>query len=244
MQRIKLFCFPYAGGSSIIFHKWKAYLDTHVELIPVELAGRGRRLSEPLYNDVSEAVDDVLKLIKDKIDDAPYFLFGHSLGARISYEVAQRISVSNLSPPKHIFFSGRGAPHVKREDDKQYHLMDAAEFKKEVLELGGTPPEFFEHPELMELFLPMLKNDFKMAETGIVHEVIRPLQNDITVFLGKDDDLTAAQCDGWKNHTSGVCNIHHFEGGHFFLHQETSALVNIINSVSRTIRSDKSISAF
>lgn len=33
------------------------------------------------------------------------------------------------------------------------NLLD---FRKKVLELGGTSPEFSEHPELMELFIPLL----------------------------------------------------------------------------------------
>jgi hypothetical protein len=91
--------------------------------------------------------------------------------------------------------------------------MSDAEFKKEVLELGGTPPEFFEHPELLQIFLPMLKNDFRMAEQELVGELI-PIEGDITVFLGKEDDLTPEQCDGWKLYTRQVCRMYYFEGGH------------------------------
>lgn len=229
MPRLKLFCFPYAGGSSVIFNKWKKYLDESIELVPVELAGRGKRIDEPLYKDVEGAIDDVFSIVTKEITGASYALFGHSLGAMITYQLAKRISNAGLSQPKHIFFSGRSAPHLIRPDRKKFHLMNEADFRKEVIALGGTPAEFFEHPELVQLFLQLLKNDFKLAETDYHEQEINPFKEDITVFLGKDDELTSEQCDGWKIHTLKICNIHHFNGGHFFLNDETERLVHLIN---------------
>ncbi len=57
--KIKLFCIPYAGGSARTFLGWKRWLDPSIELIAVELTGRGDRAGLPLYNEVSEAVADI-----------------------------------------------------------------------------------------------------------------------------------------------------------------------------------------
>lgn len=233
MSKIKLFCFPYAGGSSVIFHRWKQYLDSGIELVPIELAGRGKRIHEPLYEDVQAMLDDVFERTKHDITHSSYALFGHSLGSTISYGLANRVRELCLPPPVHLFFSGRSAPHVKKKEEKIYHLMNEEEFKKEVMALGGTPAEFFVQPELMQLFLPMLRNDFKLAETELNRE-IHPFDESITVFMGKDDDLTAEECDGWKKHTRQVCTLHYFEGGHFFLHNELEKMVRIINGILNT----------
>ncbi len=230
---IKLFCFPYAGGSSGVFSNWKQYLHAGIELVPVELAGRGKRIHEPLYKDISEVVNDVFQLMKADIAYGPYALFGHSMGCMIAYDLMEKIRNSNLHRPLHLFFSGRGAPHLKREDEKKYHLMNDKDFKRAIIELGGTPLEFFEHPELLELFIPLLKNDFKIAETGIEKREIHPLDESITIFLGKEDDLTAEQCDGWKRHTKKLCSIHYFQGGHFFLHKQTQKMVTLIDHILR-----------
>ena len=128
-----------------------------------------------------------------------------------------------------IFFSGRGAPCVARDKEIKYHLLSENEFKTEVLELGGTPPEFFDHPELLELFMPILKNDFKLAETAVIHEKITPLDCDITIFTGKDEDLNSDQRNNWMKHTNGICSMHYFNGGHFFLNEVTDELVRFIN---------------
>jgi medium-chain acyl-[acyl-carrier-protein] hydrolase len=230
MTKTTLFCFPYAGGSATIFHKWKQYLHPGIELAPVELAGRGKRMQEAHYRDIAEAVDDIFVRVKDRISQSPYALFGHSLGSSICYELADKIRRQGLPAPKHLFFSGWSAPHARREKEKKYHLMNDYDFRREVLELGGTPPEFFEHAELLQIFLPLLKNDFRLSETLEYSGTADPFEESITVFLGKDDELTAEQCDGWKRYSKGLCSIHYFEGGHFFLLDETEQIVNIINN--------------
>ena len=230
MSKIKLFCFPYAGGSAVVYYKWKQYLDKEIELIPIELAGRGVRIHEPLYPVVPAAINDVYKIVSEMINGSPFALFGHSMGGMISYQLSQKLREEGNHSPIHVFFSGRRAPHVKRHDEKKYHLLDEEEFKKEILSLGGTPRELFDHPELLKVFLPLLKNDFKLAETDVHEGEINPLDCNISVLLGKYDDLTTEQCDGWKKHTKKLCSIHYFEGGHFFLHEKAKQIVRLINN--------------
>ena len=98
------------------------------------------------------------------------------------------------------------------------------------MEMGGTPKEFFEHPELMELLLPLLKGDFRLAETYTQEEKDAPLDCNITVLSGKQDEDTTEDVEAWKIHTKKKCDIFYFEGGHFFIHEETEKLVNIINA--------------
>jgi medium-chain acyl-[acyl-carrier-protein] hydrolase len=233
MQRVNLFCIPYAGGSSLIFNRWKACLNDHIELRPIELAGRGKRAYEALYRDIDAAVEDVFNRIHDQLDQ-PYALFGHSMGSRIVFELARKIKREKVSAPVHIFFSGSGAPHKRNSNEKIFHLMKDDEFREEVISLGGTPAELFQHPELQELFVPLLKNDFRISECYKAPGEIQPFDSSITVFVGKDDDLDSEECNGWKNYTTAVCTLHYLNGGHFFLHRETEILVELINNVLLT----------
>jgi medium-chain acyl-[acyl-carrier-protein] hydrolase len=231
MQNIKLFCFPYAGGSSIVFSKWKQFLTKNagIELRALELPGRGIRMLEPLYAGLPEAVEDLYQMISDEISESPYALFGHSLGGLLVYELAQKIKQLNTRQPLHLFFSGKSAPHVERK--KKYHLMNNEEFKRELLQLGGTPPEFFDHPELMDLFLPLLKHDFKLAETSLTERKLDPLDCDITVFLGKEDhEISIEDANGWKLHTQRSCTLHYFNGNHFFINDEAAAVTKLIDN--------------
>ena len=227
-MKVKLFCIPYAGGSAVIYNRWKQYLQAGIELRPIELAGRGRRIQETPYHNWSEAVEDIFGIIKDEIYESRFMLFGHSLGALLTYELAQLIRKNGLPRPDHVFFSGSGAPHLR--DKKNYHLLGDEEFKDKVLRLGGTPRELFDHPELIDMFVPLLKNDFMLAEAKSFLGVT-PLQDDITVLLGKEDDLTAEQCEEWRRYTQRSCQLRYFKGGHFFINDETRAITDIINNV-------------
>ena len=218
---------PYAGGSSVVFSKWPAYLDKTIELVPIELAGRRNRLLEPLYDDYQEMVDDIVSMLKSNID-SEYAIFGHSLGGYAAYDVFNTLKANSLPLPQHVFFSGVAVPHLM-ETEKKYRGMSEEEFIKILKEFGGTPPEFFEYPELLEVFLPVLRSDFGLLETRDHTHNTTPLNIDITVFLGKDEPLTPKQCDGWKNYSDKIVTICYFEGGHFFLNSELDKMIQIIN---------------
>jgi medium-chain acyl-[acyl-carrier-protein] hydrolase len=240
MQTIKLFCFPYAGGSAVIFNQWKRYLQPGIELVAIEYAGRGKRIDEALYKDLPDAIEDLFQLIKPQLGRSPYALFGHSLGGLVVYELAQKIRAHRLPAPMHIFFSGKRAPHIEKKDEKKYHLMDDDEFRKELIGLGGTPPDFFENHELVNVFLPILRNDFKLTEMDTCHGEIHPLDNSISVFLGRDEELTPEPYEEWKKHTKGICNIHYFDGNHFFLHKQAAQVAGLISQTLKNAYHDDS----
>lgn len=234
MEKVALFCFPYAGGAAASYNTWRQYLNGTMQLRAVELAARGRRMREANYNSLHDAVDDVFNIIKDEVAASPYVLFGHSMGSVIALELAHKIRDNNLPGPGHIFFSGRAAPQVPRKNKRTLHHLPDEQFKEEIMKLGGTPKEFFQHPELMEVFLPLLKGDFRLTETYVHHEKDSPLACNITVFSGTQDEDSPEEVEAWKVHTTGSCDFHYFEGGHFFLHEETEKIVDIIsNTVSR-----------
>ncbi|WP_411859686.1 thioesterase II family protein, partial [Bacillus velezensis] len=76
----KIFCLPYAGGSSAIYYKWRRLMSDSLTIHPIELKGRGTRINEDFYEHLDEAVNDIYDLIKDQIRECDYALFGHSMG--------------------------------------------------------------------------------------------------------------------------------------------------------------------
>ena len=229
---MKLFCFPYGGGSASIFTKWKPFIGSEIQLKAIELAGRGRRIDEAFYTDFDALIKDVLCLIKKDIEVEKYVLFGHSFGAKIAFELAREINAIGLPGPRHIFFSGRGAPYTPGKNEKNYDDLTDDEFINELLEIGGTSDDFFKQSELLNIFLPILRSDFKLAERGEVeNKKIIPLDGDITIFLGKEDDLTPEQVDNWKYYTEGICTIHYFSGGHFFINDQYRKVISKIKDI-------------
>lgn len=230
-QKIKLFCLPYAGGSAqTIYTKWNDHLDSNIELRPIELTGRGARIAESLYLNIEEAIDDVLEQIRDEIINYDYAIFGHSMGSMLTYKVLQRIDNLKLPPPIHSFFSGRRAPHCPSRKTVPYSKMNELELEKEMIELGGTPPEFFEYPELKNIFMPIIKSDFKIADSLVEKFEIVPFNYDISVFIGKEENVTREEANEWIQHTNKNCSIEYFDGGHFFLLDQMQAVIESINN--------------
>jgi surfactin synthase thioesterase subunit len=229
MKKTKLFCLPYAGGSATIYEKWKRYLHPSIELIGVDYSGRGRRFSEPLFDDFKKIVDDIFFILKDEITNSPYSIFGHSMGALVAYELAYKIQKEDLPMPIHIFLSGKGAPQFSHRD-KMIHNLDNHKFKEELLKLDGTPKEVLENDALMEIFLPILKSDFKAIEEYTYFEKAAPIDCNFTILYGKDEKMPINKISEWQVHTKNKCNFFSFSGGHFFLHDHSEDIVSLINN--------------
>ncbi|WP_443659042.1 thioesterase II family protein [Clostridium algidicarnis] len=224
-----LFCLPYAGGSESIYYKWKNHLHTSIQVVPIELKGRGKRFNEFFYESLEEAVDDIFENIKDKIVDDDFAIYGHSMGSLLAYELYYKIYNENGKMPKHMFFSGYKAPSILRKE-KQIYLLPDEEFIKEVIELGGTTQEVAENDELIKLFTPILRSDFKMLEKYLYKEKEDKIQCDISILNGKEDDITLEEILEWKNHGDKGFKVYNFEGNHFFINTNIENITRIINT--------------
>jgi medium-chain acyl-[acyl-carrier-protein] hydrolase len=231
-KSFQLFCLPCAGGMAGVYLKWSAYLAQAVELIPVELAGRGVRWEEPLYQSLNEAVADVHERIHQSLDERPYGILGHSMGAVIAYELTHRIQQSSMRPPEHLFLAGHKPPHLISDRDNLHRLCDD-DFIRKVISIGGTPPKVFLNKELAAIFLPILKADYKILETHKFKLHSDRIDCNISVFFGSDDAIfTLDDAAAWEQqYTKGACNIYGFAGGHFFIHEEAKSVVEKINSI-------------
>ena len=68
--RLRLFCLPYAGGSAVrIYGAWDRYLPADIEVVPVELAGRGSRIGEVPVPRAEALVADALRQVVPGTDE-------------------------------------------------------------------------------------------------------------------------------------------------------------------------------
>ncbi len=85
-----MFCFSHAGGTVRHFYKWKRQQQFDIEIIPIELAGRGGRVKEPFYKNMESAVQDLYNKIVKQIDETPYVILGHSMGGILAFEITKK----------------------------------------------------------------------------------------------------------------------------------------------------------
>lgn len=222
-----LFCIPYAGGSEMIYQGWSNYLDKSIKLSPVKLKGRGKRFYEDLYEDIDDAVNDIFNNIRNMIEEEEYAIFGHSMGSILAYELYYKIKTEGLREPKHLFVSGQAAPH-KRER-KNIHTLPDDEFINKIIELGGTPKEIIAEKELLELFIPMLRSDFKILDTYYSPKREEKIKCNISVLKGEQDIIKNEQILAWNELSEIKSKVYNFKGDHFFINDNLEEIIKIIN---------------
>lgn len=213
--RLRLFCFPYAGGGASEFRSWSDGLGDAVEVYPVQLPGREGRLSEAAFDELSPLLDAVIETFSEHWRK-PFVLFGHSMGALVAFELARELRRRAGSAPSHLFVSGRSAPRY-RDPARSIHSLPEADFIERLRELNGTPEEVLENAEMRKLFFPTLRADFALCERYRFREEA-PLECPITVFGGsRDEERPPEALQEWRKETRGSFALHMFPGDHFFI---------------------------
>jgi medium-chain acyl-[acyl-carrier-protein] hydrolase len=224
--RIRLFCFPYAGGSAAVYRGWSDRLPAEIEVLPVELPGRASRFREEPFRRLDELVAKTAEALQPRFD-RPFAFFGHSMGALIAFELARHLRREGMEEPRWLLLSARRAPHLSQEEEPYYDLPEA-EFVDKLRELNGTPEEVLQHPELMQMMIPLLRADFQVNETyDFAPE--EPLACPISALGGVGDpEVSRDHLEAWKEHTSGPFSVRMFEGDHFYIDQRQSTLFQAV----------------
>jgi medium-chain acyl-[acyl-carrier-protein] hydrolase len=224
--KIRLFCFPYAGGTNIIFRTWGKALGPSIAVCTAHLPGRERRLTEKPYTSAQSLVEAAAEAITPHLD-LPFAFFGHSMGAVISFELARHLRRLNLPLPKHLFLSGRGAAQFGVMERLTYNLP-VNEFAEELRRLNGTPREVLEHQELMELMIPLLRADFQVCQTYCYTEE-PALDCPITAFGGLyDHEVTREMVGALREQTSSSFRLLMMPGDHFFVNSAQERILDIL----------------
>lgn len=231
--KVRLFLFPYAGGSAATFIPWAKYFNEDVEMICIQPPGRGARFNEPPYDSMESLVGDLAKHAS-YITEIPYILFGHSLGCRVAFELTCRLKELGLPSPSYFIASGSRAPHLPRER-KPIHDLPDTEFMHELKALNGTPEEILENPELMQLLMPLLRADLRIADN--YQSSLVSVDAPILVLHGNEDTLVEkGQLRAWKELTERGVSFTNIPGGHFFLNENPEKVTKQIDfAVKKTL---------
>jgi medium-chain acyl-[acyl-carrier-protein] hydrolase len=226
--KLRLFCFPYAGGSSFSFRGWGDNLPDILELCPIELPGRGTQMKSPSLTQVKLIVEAIAPHLLPYLDK-PFAFFGHSLGGIIAFETVRLLRREHGLNPVCLFVSGCRAPQIPSKNPPIHNLPEP-EFIDELRRLNGTPEAVFQSPELLELLLPILRTDFAAFETYIYLSEPR-LNCPIAAFGGwQDPEVSQADLAAWQEQAIADFFLEMFPGDHFFIHSDLSALLQSISS--------------
>ena len=222
--RLRLVCFPHAGGAASVFRDWPRWLPGDVDVIGVCYPGRQDRVLEPCIAEMGVLTTQLADVLRCYAG-GNLALFGHSMGASVAYEVALRLHQRGAAPLARLFVSGQLPPH--RVLPKDLHLRGDDAILAEVRKLGDpTADAVLDDPDLRELVLPAIRADFRLIGTYLPRPVT-PLPTPVTAYVGDaDEDVPVEALRAWADATTtGRFGHRVYPGGHFYLLDETEDLV-------------------
>jgi medium-chain acyl-[acyl-carrier-protein] hydrolase len=199
-----------------------------VEVCAVQPPGRGSRLREAPFTNMPDLISAAAPALAP-CTNPPFAFFGHSLGALVAFEFARRLRRAGRGGPSHLFVSGCRAPQLALTRAHTYDLPEP-EFVEELRRLKGTPEEVLDHPELLQLILPLLRADFSIAQTYTYAPEEPALSCPVTAFGGKgDEEVGRESLEAWCEQTNDSFSMHLLPGDHFFIHESQSLLLEVIS---------------
>jgi medium-chain acyl-[acyl-carrier-protein] hydrolase len=231
---VPLLCLPNAGGGASQFFAWARLLPPEVELCPIQLPGRENRLREaPLHQ-----MDALLGQLADALAgylNGPFAIFGHSLGGLIGFELARTLRRRYGLRPAHLFISSRRPPHLPPQFAPIHRLPDEMFLDELSRRYNGIPDLVRQDPEMLSLYLPILRADVTVLET---HSWVaeQPLDCPISVFGGRDDtSVPVKDLAAWAVHSTKPVEPKLFPGGHFYHQTARQELLAEISSALATV---------
>ncbi|ATB42404.1 non-ribosomal peptide synthetase [Cystobacter fuscus] len=219
-ERIRLYLLPFAGASASSYAPLEWGLPRNIEVVPVEIPGRGARATEPPLESIGDMAAFVLERIRAD-GSGPYALFGHSMGALLAYEVARGAGTTGLGEPHHIFCSGMGAP---------WRLPPRAGLPSDAELLSHAGPRKVSNQDEGSRLLAMLRADVG-AVNHYHYQPGRALSAPLTILAGAEEGISDADMLAWKDVTRGAFSARRFAGNHLFILEHASHIGRLISDM-------------
>ncbi len=212
---LRLFCFPHAGGGTLMFRSWAAALPEGVALVPVRLPGRETRISEPPLDRMEPLVEALAQAIRPFLNER-FAFYGHSMGAAVGFELARLLRRQSQPLPAGLFVSAARAPQFRLN-----HVPPPApsddDLIAELRRLEGIPAEALADEELVKAVLPAVRADSALYRNYVYAEE-PPLECPIRAYGGMSDpNITRDHLEAWARQTTGSFAVEMLPGGHFFV---------------------------
>ncbi len=212
--RVRLVCFPHAGGAASFFRDWPQLLAADIDVSAICYPGREDRYLEPFAADMAELAGTLAGALTPFLD-RPTAFFGHSMGASVAHEVALRLEERHGFVLDRLLVSSRAAPSRLRSTGVSRAGDDV--LLRDVRTLGGAVSGALDDPGLRELLLPVIRADYRLTD-DYRPGTPRPLAAPVSAFLGDGDPHVSPQdMRAWAACTRAGFELTVLPGDHFYL---------------------------
>ncbi|MFI7068858.1 thioesterase II family protein [Micromonospora sediminicola] len=220
---VTLFCLPHAGGSAGTYRDWQGLLGPRFPTVAIDLPGRGRRMREAPCTSAADLVEWLLAEHLERMRTGPFAIFGHSMGGLLAFQLTHELVRRGLTRPRRLFISAAlppGSPHRG-----SLHTLSDSQLVHTLHRLNGTPSEVLEHPQLIDLMLPVLRADLRVAETWAFRPTVE-LDVPVSLLGGRGDPLVPSDVlDHWRIHLAGEVVTRIYPGDHFYFRHDAAPLL-------------------
>ncbi|MEH0424309.1 thioesterase II family protein [Streptomyces sp. B21-083] len=218
----RIFLLHYAGSGASVFHDWPPRIPADVSVQCVQLPGRQERYGEDMFTDVKPLVQTLADCFAAELDGRPYAVFGHCMGALIGYRVTVELHERGELPPVLLGASawapkGFRTPPLEQLQVPQSELVDWARG------LGSLPESILDDAEALSLMMPAMRADLEVCASYEDDDATVPCPV-VTYSAGNDPLVDPEAMASWVPRTDSYLGNRLFQGGHFFLHEQTTSI--------------------
>jgi medium-chain acyl-[acyl-carrier-protein] hydrolase len=229
---IPVFCLPYAGGTARAYQRWRRRFLPEFEIVPLEIAGRGARDTEPSPGSIHELAEDMSRQITghQPRPATGYVLFGHSMGALTAFEMALTHARHGLPAPTLVVLSGRNPPYLRSRWGSEVLDLPDRDLLELLNVLGRVPVGPLS--VIAAHLVPRLRADLRIAIDYRLKAADATVDIPLLVLRGHADPLVDAEhVAGWARYTRRQCTVRHHSGGHFALFERNNRLDELIDAI-------------
>jgi len=227
--RLRLFCFPFAGGGASTYRGWDKALPRGVDVCHIQLPGRESRYGEPPVERLSVVLDTLERELAPLLD-LPFAFFGTSMGGLLAFELARRVRARRGVSPVRLFTAASYAPHrgpsapLAELIRTGVHGADPALLRRFKI----VPDALFDSPDMLEVVLPPLYADMRLVGSYQYTDE-PPLTCPITALCGTQDPLmTRDNAASWSHHTVADFALRMIPGEHLFVRTAPEAVLDVV----------------
>ncbi|MER5741282.1 MULTISPECIES: alpha/beta fold hydrolase [unclassified Streptomyces] len=218
----RIFLLHYAGSGASIYHDWPAQIPADVSVQCVQLPGRQERYGEAMFTDIEPLVRILADAFAAELDDRPYAVFGHCMGALVGYRVAVELHERGERPPV-LLGASAWAPKGFRTPPPEQLRVPQDELVDWARGLGSLPEAVLADSEALGMMMPAMRADLEVCASYRDDDAEVPCPV-VTYSADKDPLVDPESMASWAPRTRTYLGNRLFRGGHFFVHEQTTSI--------------------
>jgi external thioesterase TEII len=228
-----LICFPYAGSNWSAFVPLIKHLNIDLNIISISPPGFPGD-ARPVLESIDEMADLYMEELKPHLRKN-VILWGYSMGGLVVHCILNKLREIEWDCNVAAIISASIPPHLISEAQK-ISGFDNDEVIQFFHSIGGIPSVILKEKELLEMFLPFLKSDYKAFEN---YATDKTEKFDVPAYIiyGKHDNfISSDDFLQWEEYFDYPLKVYHVDGGHLFIKDNPVGLANIIKEIVSSVQ--------